>query len=333
MNILKKTGLLLLLIVRLFYQLTRALVLFLYKCIPNNSHKRVIFVICFTALFTTLFFTFNETFAGDKKNKIVSEKIFKPAFINSNKNLNEQKLLAKNTKNITVDTIEKDLLNIETISYQAIEVETKLTKPEGPFASSFVSDGESMMEVPQDVINSSMTSCQSGCPLVPPDMKNLPGIGLPTPEKKLSKAELEKIKAEEKRKSIYNALENEVSLKGIVADNKNKKVIAILEISNPSGSKNIKTVSSKEVLWLASCKAIVTGISRDKVVLSSDGITVNKYLPEISDDVVMNPTTSSSSGNGSKDGGLVPPPLPGQNRTPVDKGQSMSDIDKLLNSF
>jgi len=344
MNILKKTVLFLLLIVKLFCQLTITLVMLLYNCIFKNSSKRVIFVICFTLLFTTLFFTFNKSFAGNKMNKsnnlLTSNLTVKNDLISSNSAINAKRVEKKENKNITIDTIEKDLLNVDFISYQAVEVERKTGKPEGPFATNFATDGESVMELPPGAFAPTMP-----CPTLPTGLEikggipGIPGIGAPAPEKKLTKAQLAKLKAEEARRNITNCLENEISLKGIVIDNKNRKTIAILEMTNPSGNRGIKSVSSKEVLWLPTCTVTVTGISKDHVTLNSGGITVKKYLEEISDDIMLNPTTAGGSGiTGSTDGSLVPPPLPGASGTPGKPGtnvssKQMSDIDKLLNSF
>lgn len=166
--------------------------------------------------------------------------------------------------------------------------------------------------------------------------------------KPLTPEEIAIQKAEARRNQIRDTLNNNVTVKGIVVDSNNKRPLAVVEITKPDGSSEIKTVLPGEKLYFADCLAKVTKISQDKISLSSEDVKVDRFIPDFNDDAGKAPAASSSAptteaaSSTSSDAGkgnLLAPPTPKTNvagKSGTSAGNTkkqIEDIDKLLDSI
>lgn len=153
---------------------------------------------------------------------------------------------------------------------------------------------------------------------------------------------------EQRRSEIRNALHNNVNLKGVVINSDKKDPMAIVQVMNENGKRKTITVKPGDEIGLGVALATVSEINESMVVLTSDDVSVEKYLPQFDDESNKSekeikeeepPVASSTDPN------LMSPPTPGREeilkaRKADLKKSSMSDaknkieeIDKLLDSF
>lgn len=167
-----------------------------------------------------------------------------------------------------------------------------------------------------------------------------PSFGVDTST--LSPAELARIKAEERRRAIEQAIETEVMVKGIVVNQNSTNPLAALSLANADGSSSMKMVKPTQSIGLSACQAQIKEVSKNYVTLACEGVVVRKYLPEFQDEISASTPTASVEPTSSFGGGeeLVAPPAPGGSVTPPktttsspEAQKKIQEIDQLLNSF
>jgi hypothetical protein len=321
---LKKIFLLAVLITNLFKKLTIGLTLFLYNRTLGSKWGVIIGVagLALLLLVTTIVFM-PKNMASDQpaqrqvsKSRVIIEKEFtvEQSFDEESSDIqNLDALIAEATAD-PVETIEENLQGAEAaISFQATEFGIGGAGRPEPFMPSYR----------QLDPNNPPVSIHSG----------------PTSDVDLAAQE-----AEQRRNEIRDALHNDVLIKGIVLDADHSNPMAILETFSPSGQTETNTYKVGDRVDLAIGNAQIVSIATEDVVLTIDDVTVNKRLPEFSEDAGVVPVSDTAG----EDSGLMPPPVaPGGTQQNVAQGKQapndgtsineakkkIEEIDQLLDSF
>lgn len=231
-------------------------------------------------------------------------------------NINAEMADVQKTKKLLAQALVEDDESLETteaISFQAT------------MFSESTSVGRSEPFAPSYGYGSSMGVGTSTSAIGP--MDDPAGSGM-TPE------EIAKMEAEKRRQEIMSAIRNDFTVKGIVLDvGEEENPMVIAEVIDSSGSPTVKTFSQGEAVRLAVCEALIKKVYANRVLVVSEDVEMERYLPDFEDEGDDFAGSGDLSGDFS-DMGAPPTPTQGSGSSSIsDAKQKIEEIDKLLDSF